>query len=423
MNQPPDDDFYNSSTDNTQLAPQQQPGQAPGYPQWPQAAPDNHLALRGSANPPDVEQLDFPQADPANQPGFGAPKPARAVGQPGPAPQSFAARELIDQGSPNQSRSPSFPPPTGPISQPGFSAANRSPEDLYATQPAPRTVNNPPSGSPPPPWQQQQPGAFARQPQPNPAPWQQQQPGAPVRQQPDPAPWQQPQPNPAPWQQQQPGTSVSQPQQSGSIADWPTQAQPQPPAGAKKPRLLLIIGLIVLTLLVIGGGTFELVAHKNSSPTVTPITHNTSTANRGTPTTRPTASRSAFNSVGVPVQAGNDWLVTITSARATSASLIAPNAGNTYLEMHLTLKNISARTITLASLLEFSLTDASGHRYNETVTDTNLRRTPDGNINAHQTLDAQIAYEVPKNQHTFIFTFAFGLSSGSGASVSWKLTA
>jgi hypothetical protein len=412
MNQPPDDDFYNSSTDNTQLAPQQQSGQAPDYPQWPQATPDNHLALRGSANPPDIEQLDFPQANPARQPGFGSPKPARAGGQPGPAPQSFAARELIDQGNPNQPRLPNFPPPTGPISQPGFSAANRSPEDLYATQAAPQTVYNPPSGNPPP-WQQQQPGAFARQPQPNPVSWQQQQPGTPVY----------PQPNPAPWNQQQPGVSVQQAQQSGSIADWPTQAQPQPSAGAKKPRLLLIIGLIVLTLLVIGGGTFELVAHKNSSPTATPITHSTSTANKGTPTTQPTASKSAFNSIGTPVQAGNDWIVTISSARTTSASLIAPNAGSTYLEMHLTLKNISTRTITIVSLLEFSLTDASGHRYNETATDTNLRRPPDGNVNARQTLDAQLAYEVPKNQHTFILTFAYGLSSGSGASVSWKLTA
>ena len=179
----------------------------------------------------------------------------------------------------------------------------------------------------------------------------------------------------------------------------------------------------MLTLLVIGGGTFELVARKNSSPTVTPITHSTSTANKGTPTTRPTASKSAFNSIGTPVQAGNDWLVTISSARTTSASLIAPNAGSTYLEMHLMLKNISTRTITIVSLLEFSLTDASGHRYNETATDTNLRRPPDGNVNAHQTLDAQLAYEVPQNQHTFILTFAYGLSSGSGASVSWKLTA
>lgn len=403
MHQPPDDDFYNSSTDNTQLAPQQQAGQAPGYPQWPQAAPDNHLVLRGSANPPDVEQLDFPQADPDNQRGSGSPKPAHAPGQPGPAPQSFAVRELLDQDNPRQARPPSFPPPTGPISQPGFSAANRSPADLYATQPAPRTVNNPPSGSPPPPWEPQQPGAFARQ-------------------QPNPAPWQQVQPDPAPWQQPQPGAPVRQPQQNDSIADWPTQAQPQPPANAKKTRLLLVIGLLVLALLVIGGGTFELVAHKNNTPTGTPITHSTSTPGKITPTTRPTASRT-FNSVGAPVQAGNDWLVTITSARTTSASLIAPNAGNTYLEMHLTLKNVSARAIPLASLLEFSLTDASGHRYNETVTDTNLRRTPDGNVNAHQTLDAQIAYEVPKNQHTFIFTFAYGLSSGNGATVSWKLTA
>jgi hypothetical protein len=190
---------------------------------------------------------------------------------------------------------------------------------------------------------------------------------------------------------------------------------------------MLVVALVGLVLLVLGSGTFVLFSRTSNNPSPTPLPK-TAISNRGTPVAThpvgtPTASTGGFNSINTPVQGGADWRVTMTSARTTTASLIAPNAGHTYLEIHLTLKNTSSKTLTVVSIIEFTLTDASGHRYNETATDTNIHRPPDGNINANQTLDAQLAYEVPTTQHTFILTFAYGLSSNSNGSIAWKFTA
>jgi hypothetical protein len=131
-------------------------------------------------------------------------------------------------------------------------------------------------------------------------------------------------------------------------------------------------------------------------------------------------SGSTLNGVKTPVRAGNDWIVTITSVRETTSSFVAPNAGSTYLEINMTFKNISPKTLTLVSLVQFTLVDASGHRYNETAADTNIHVPPDGRVDAGQTLNAVFASEVPQKQHTFTLTFAYGLSDNSGATVAWR---
>lgn len=224
----------------------------------------------------------------------------------------------------------------------------------------------------------------------------------------------------SPWEAQQ----FSQ-QQAAPSANWPNTAQPTKPTGFKQSRLWLAIILVLLALIVIGGGTFVLFSHNGNNAATTSATQGTPTTNGVTPITTqstgktPTAS---LNSVGTPVQAGTDWVVTVTSAKSTSSSLIPPNAGSTYLEINLTLKNVSGKSLTLVSVLQFPLADATGHRYNETAADTNIRRPPDGNVNSNATLAAQIAYEVPTSQHTFTLTFAYGLENGSNASVSWRIT-
>ena len=187
---------------------------------------------------------------------------------------------------------------------------------------------------------------------------------------------------------------------------------------------MLILALLGLALLILGSGAFVLLSQKNTN--ITPNPQNTSTAHRATPAGTHNASTPApgaggLNRLNTPVQAGTDWIVTLTSASTTSASLIAPNTGHTYLELHLELKNTSQKTLTVISILEFTLHDSRGQRYNETATDTNLRRTPDGNLGAHQSLDAQLAYEVPTTQHAFILTFAYGLSANNNGSVSWQV--
>ena len=218
-------------------------------------------------------------------------------------------------------------------------------------------------------------------------------------------------------------------EQRGAPPDWPEQAPSQPPP-AKKTGRTLMIAVLILALLIAGSTTGFLVLHlrgNNASTTPTTITGTitttgTTTAKTATPAPTPTTATTA-NGVGTPVQAGPNWLVTVTGVKTTTSSLIAPNAGNTYLEISLSLKNVSTQAQTLVGIIQFTLADASGHVYSETATDTNVHQLPYGKVNGGQTFNAQIAYEVPETQHTFKLSFAYGLSSGNSASVSWNLSA
>lgn len=427
MNQPPDDDFYNDATAHADFSPQQRPGQ-PSVPPWPQSAPNNYPrqgppgGQPGPAwqpGPMNQPQFTPPQQGPASQPGFGPPNMGRA-GQPSwdNGPQNA--------GMPPQ-RQPGYPPPSGPISRPGFSNTSR-PLDVNpfaATDPATfRPANNQPNGNPAAPWSQppqpQQPGpGFGPGPAsgPGPAPWNQPQQGGPG---PGPAPWNQPPqtppPGPAPWNQPP----------NNALPNWNNQP-PQPTTPPKKPRLGLIITLVILALVVVIGGTASFLylrsSHGGNTSTGTPTAQSTASSTTPVATkpagTTPTTSSGGLNAIGTPVQAGNEWIVTVTSVKETGSSLIPPGANNTYLEINLTLKNTSGSTLALVSYLYFTL-DNGKH---ETLGDTNVRHTPDGNVSAGQTLNAQIAFEVPKSQHTFTFTFAYGLSHNTNAAVSWQLTA
>lgn len=197
-----------------------------------------------------------------------------------------------------------------------------------------------------------------------------------------------------------------------------------------------MIAVLILALLIAGSTTGFLVLHlRGNSANTTPTTitgtitttgtkaaTGTTTANTTTPAPTPTTATTA-NGVGTPVQAGPNWLITVTGVKTNTSSLLAPNAGNTYLEISLSLQNVSSQAQTLVGIIQFTLADASGHAYSETATDTNVHQLPYGKVNAGQTFNAQIAYEVPKTQHTFKLSFAYGLSSGNSNSVSWNLRA
>ncbi|HEY0757025.1 MAG TPA: DUF4352 domain-containing protein [Ktedonobacteraceae bacterium] len=445
MNQSSDDEFYNSSTENTASAPQQQ---GPGFARPPQSMPDNYPPRqpgRGPQNFPPGPQNYSPQSLPG-QPGgvpqnnpqqnppdrpersqvFWSPQEQRPLNQPGDTPRSFAARELSDLSSPNQQQLASYPPPSGPISRPGFSQADNSAQDLYATEHATFAADYTQEGSVVPPWQTfNAPVPVA----PNLAPWEQQKPPVPP---PNLAPWEQqkppvPPPNLAPWEQQQQSPRP----QAGTPANWsgPGPTQPPPPVRPRRfSRTVLIMLLVLGVLVVIGGigGIFALRSRGGPSPTGTSTTQGTSTISGVTPVPSApgsTPTPDGVHGIGTPVQAGTDWIATITSIRETISSLIAPNPNNTYLEVNLSLKNTSGQALTLVSFLEFTLDGPNGLHLHETGGDTNIHRPPDGTVNANSTLVAEVAYEVPKNQHAFTLVFAYGLSHNNNASVSWQLTA
>jgi flagellar basal body-associated protein FliL len=204
----------------------------------------------------------------------------------------------------------------------------------------------------------------------------------------------------------------------------------QPPQGPKKSNkgLIAIISIIVVVVLIIGGVGAALAMHSKSNTANTPSPTATTATNGVTPTvaaTQPTSSTPSTGTTGTlnqPIQAGTDWVVTVTHVTATTNSDLPPKAGDTYLEITLSLKNISATQQLVSSLLQFSLVDSTGGKYEEALTDTNVTKTPDGNVDAGQTLNAQLAYEVPQTQHNFVLSFDYGLIDGSDSSVNWQLS-
>lgn len=115
--------------------------------------------------------------------------------------------------------------------------------------------------------------------------------------------------------------------------------------------------------------------------------------------------------------------MTVTSVHANVNSDYPPKKGDTYLEISLTLKNVSPNTQFVSSMIEFTLTDSSGGQYTESVNDTYTRQAVDGHLTMNQALNGQVAYEVPQTRHHFVLTFHYGLPDGSSDAASWNISA
>src|SRR5260370_16986516 len=189
------------------------------------------------------------------------------------------------------------------------------------------------------------------------------------------------------------------------------------PKKMRKGRMVVRINLF-LVLVGSGVGAFMVLRQGNNGP-AKPTAHATATAT-ATATTQPSDSTSG--TVGQPLQVGQNWVVTVTHTRTTKTSDYPPKTGYTYLEISPTLKNPSANTQFVSSLVEFTLADASGGQYTESVKDTNIRQAVDGHVPLGQTLTGQIAYEVPLSQQHFLLIFHYGLPDGNSSAVSSNIT-
>ncbi len=336
------------------------PQQRPGYPQQPSLP--NY--------PP---QQNFPpNPGPMSQPGF----PPQQNFPPNPGPMS----------QPGFSPQQNFPPNPGPISQPGF-----SPQQNFPPNPGPMSQ----------PGFSQQPASYPQQ-----ASW----PGnfAPTQDYPG----------------QSPQQNFPSPQWQGQYNTHPGGPNLLPPEepGKSKKGLIAIISIVLVLLIVVGGAGAYLVLGRqsgNHTPSSS-TTSNTPVTTHPTPGVTQPGGNTPSGS-GQPTQAGSIWVVTITHATTSTSSQFPPSANDTYLEISMTLKNVSATAQPVSSLIQFSLTGTDGAKYTESLTDTNVHQTPDASVNAGQTLNAQLAYQVPKSKHAFILSFAYGLINGSNASISWQI--
>jgi flagellar basal body-associated protein FliL len=202
----------------------------------------------------------------------------------------------------------------------------------------------------------------------------------------------------------------------------------------KKPGKGIIISVVtasVLLVIVVAVVGALLFTHSKNNPgasaTATAIAQSTPATNGVTPLpTLPggiTPIIGNIGSVGQPVQAGANWMVTVTHTHETTSSLHPPDPGNTYLEISISLKNVSATPQPVSSVAQFTLLDKNGQIYDElkAVGDTNIHQSVDGYVAAGQTLNGQIAYQVPLPQHNFTLIFKYDFPDGGSSAVSWPL--
>lgn len=116
--------------------------------------------------------------------------------------------------------------------------------------------------------------------------------------------------------------------------------------------------------------------------------------------------------VGDTVQVGNTWKVVVNGIKTDPGSdYDKPKDGNIFLEIDISMTNISNAEQNASSLLDWSFTDSTGQKYDSTVV-SGAPSAPDGKVEAGQPLRGTLAYEVPTAQKAFVLAFAPDITSG-----------
>ncbi|HEY1387483.1 MAG TPA: DUF4352 domain-containing protein [Ktedonobacterales bacterium] len=141
-------------------------------------------------------------------------------------------------------------------------------------------------------------------------------------------------------------------------------------------------------------------------------------ANGSSTTTGGSSNSSKHFKVGNQVKVGDTFVVTVNSFKTNPGDdIFKPKSGNKFVVVDVTLKNVGSTEQNISSLLQFTLKDSTGQKYNETII-SNVT-PPDGKLAAGDILKGQIAYEVAASQHDFTFAFEADITS-SGQTV-WDL--
>lgn len=144
-------------------------------------------------------------------------------------------------------------------------------------------------------------------------------------------------------------------------------------------------GVLALALLACGesNNAAQTVSGASSSPTTPPAQH--------------------FK-VTDTVKVGNTWQININSVKSSPGQdFSTPAAGNTFLLIDVTLKNLSSQEQNVSSLLMFHLKDDTGQQYTEAI--TSFTTSPNGKLEAGGLLRGTLAYEVPSSMHKFLLSF------------------
>jgi hypothetical protein len=243
-------------------------------------------------------------------------------------------------------------------------------------------------------------------------------------QQPDQS-WNNPQQPNQPWGNPQQPNQQQYPPDTGN-QQWNNPQQPyypqqppmyqQPPKKRAKWPWFVGGGCLVLVLVICGVlailGKFAATATQGSLSDVAATVQSAAQSNV-TP-----SSVSAHHKVGETVSVDTIWQVTVTKVSTSQGTTIStPQAGDTLLQVEITMKNISSQQQTASSLIQYSLSDASGQKYTEDLLTGKVG--PEGAVAAGNSLKGTITYEVPQSTKSFVLNFT---SIFTGKQVSWDIT-
>lgn len=163
--------------------------------------------------------------------------------------------------------------------------------------------------------------------------------------------------------------------------------------------LLSLLGVLALVIMACG---------ESSANTGTSVGSSTSTVQKNTGST----GGAKHFKVGDQVKVGDTYIVTINSFKTNPGDeFFKPKAGNVFVVIDVSFKNVSSEEKNLSTLLQCDLKDSTGQKYTETV--ISGVTPPDGKLVAGDVVKGQLAYEVSASQHDFTFSFeADAFSSG-----------
>lgn len=111
------------------------------------------------------------------------------------------------------------------------------------------------------------------------------------------------------------------------------------------------------------------------------------------------------------ITADNVWQVTVNTAGPNQGNdVFTPKAGNIFVQINVTMKNISNETQTASSLLMWELKGPDGQKYNIALSNDT---SPDGKTEAGGLLKGTLTYEVPTGTKKLTLNFITSLTDDS----------
>jgi len=230
-----------------------------------------------------------------------------------------------------------------------------------------------------------------------------------------------------PGQQDEQLQHPSQPIPQQQYAPYPPSLMPNPPTRPRKSfgriALWLIIGILIGLAIgyPVGHSSAGNLSTNTANPQQSVTTSSQSTPNTSAPTSQPTdqptSTQQTINHVGDTLT-NSMWAVTLNSVKtSTGDQYDTPAAGNIYLIVDVTSKNLSTSPQILSSAGSFTLKDDTGQAYQETIISSGT--PPDASaLQPGDKLRGQITYEIPKSLHHFTFQF----QDESGGTGTWEFS-